>query len=690
MDALKESQHAEPGATQRRSALPESPAKAHGHGAGRALSADERLEWWRQARFGMFIHWGPYSILGGEWQGQRVDGGVGHGVGEWIMYNAQIPVADYAKIARSFNPQQFDADDWAQLAKRTGQKYLILTTKHHDGFAMFRTAASDYNIADGTAFGRDVVAELAAACARHGIRFGLYYSQAQDWHHAGGSAFNGLRDPNALWAGGDPAAGHWDASQKGDFDTYLQSIALPQVRELLTNYGPVDIFWWDTPIGMTPAHAQLFDDLLQLQPGIITNNRLLNPERANAFSGDTETPEQFIPATGVKGRAFEVCMTVNDTWGYKNHDHNWKPARQLIRQLVDTVSKGGNFLLNIGPDGEGRIPSPCRERLEAVGRWMSANGESINGAQPSVFAKLPWGRCTRRSKNGREFLYLHVLRWPQDGVLTVPGLRSPVLRAQLLCDGTQLEILESGQQSAAAVRVPLCAPDADVSVVRLEVEAPLKVTSVLPRQAEDGSLHLPAWQADIHNQPYCGQALLDLDAEHVAIRQWTDARTWLSWEVDIRQEGRFAVFADSQFLPAANRFQLSVRPLDADACDTLPAADDEGKVVGMSLDRQQGSAGADASHANQGDGNGNSATADISAPHTAQAADVVQSAEATQTAEATQSTEAAQASTTQRELGQLTFDSPGRYTLSLRPLVDGSWQAAELAALELRPLDSNA
>lgn len=504
-------------------------------------AATDRLAWWHRARFGMFIHWGPYSLLAGEWQGKRIDGGIGHGVGEWIMYNAQIPVAEYAQIARSFNPQDFDADAWVALAKRTGQKYLIITSKHHDGFALFDTQVSDYNSVNGCPLGRDIIAELAAACARHGIRFGIYYSQAQDWYHPGGSAFNGRSDPTAPWAGGDPAAGRWDAVQEGDFDAYLQTIALPQVRELLTRYGPVDIFWWDTPISMTPERAEPFHQMLQLQPDIITNNRLLNPDRVNPYSGDTETPEQFIPATGIEGRDFEVCMTVNDTWGYKKHDHNWKSTRVLIRQLVDTVSKGGNFLLNIGPDAEGRIPQPCVERMEAVGRWMDANGESIEGTQASPFTKLPWGRCTRRIDDKREFLYLHVFRWPQDGILPVPGLHSQVIDARLLATSETLE--HSKVADGWRIQVPAHAPDTDASVIRLEIEAPLKVALSLPAPDAQGTLHLPAWRADIHNRSYGGQAQLDLDVQTPAIRQWTDPQTHLTWELETAAGGTFTLFA---------------------------------------------------------------------------------------------------------------------------------------------------
>lgn len=233
-----------------------------------AATRDARMAWWRDAKFGMFIHWGPYALLGGEWQGEPV-GGVGGGYSEWIMFNAKIPVSEYAGIAGGFNPDKFDADFWARLAREAGQKYLIITAKHHDGFAMFASRASAFNIMDATPFGRDPLKELAEACHRHGIKLGFYYSQAQDWHHPGGSAYGGK-----TMDGGDPHAGCWDPAQHGSMDAYIDDVAVPQVRELLTNYGPVAVFWWDTPVGMDTARADKLAAVLALQPGIITNDRL--------------------------------------------------------------------------------------------------------------------------------------------------------------------------------------------------------------------------------------------------------------------------------------------------------------------------------------------------------------------------------------------------------------------------------
>jgi alpha-L-fucosidase len=492
---------------------------------------DARMAWWREARFGMFIHWGAYAQLAGVWDDKPIDAGVGHGIGEWIMYNAKIPVADYAREAAKFNPVEFDADAWVRLAKEAGQKYIIITSKHHDGFALFDSKASPFNIVQHTPFKRDVLKELAAACKKHEVRLGFYYSQAQDWHHPGGAAYK------TTFNGGDPVAGHWDPLQNGDFDDYLERIAIPQVRELLSNYGPVSVFWWDTPVGMTPERARRFAPLLSLQPGIISNNRLLDAYVTSEFPGDTDTPEQTIPPTGFKDRNFEVCMTMNDTWGYKKNDHNWKSSSDLIRKLVDVASKGGNFLLNVGPDALGRIPAPSVERLQAVGRWTRENGEAIYGTTASPFEKLPWGRCTQKPG----LLFLHVFEWPKDGRLIVPGLVSPIRSARLLASGETLRV--DSADGTMSFHLPAAPPDPAASVIRVELKGPLVVDNSVPKAAKDGSINLPLWMADIHNEGYGKQARLAEDHGGPAITDWADGRTRLAWKFETAAAGTYEVVA---------------------------------------------------------------------------------------------------------------------------------------------------
>ena len=420
--------------------------RPQGPGQETPAERDARMQWWREAKFGLFIHWGVYSVPAGTYDGKQVGG-----IGEWIMNTGKIPVARYAGYTKQFNPVKFDAEAWVKLAKEAGQKYIVITSKHHDGFAMFHSKASPYNIFDATPFHRDPLKELAAACQKHGIKLGFYYSQAQDWHHPGGAAIGG----------------HWDKAQDGDMDTYLKTIAVPQVKEILSNYGPIAVLWWDTPEGMTRERAEQFLPLLKLQPGIVTNNRL------GYFPGDTETPEQEIPATGFKGRDWETCMTMNDTWGFKSYDHNWKSTKELVRNLVDIVSKGGNYLLNVGPTSEGEIPPASVERLKQVGAWMKVNGPSLYGTTASVFPSLPWGRCTRKGQT----LYLHVFDWPADGNLVVP-LVNEVKKATLLArPGVKLEVEQ--ETTDVVLTVPKTAPDAIDTVIALQIEGEPKI--IMPK-----------------------------------------------------------------------------------------------------------------------------------------------------------------------------------------------------------------
>ena len=322
-------------------------------------------------------------------------------------------------------------------------KYIVITSKHHDGFAMFKSNASSFNIVDATPFKRDVIQEMAAACKKYGIKFGLYYSQAQDWNHPGGAA-NG---------------GYWDPAQNGSMDEYIDKIAVPQMKEILTKYGPISVLWFDTPTNMTPERAAKIQDVLKLQPNIIVNNRL-----GGGFSGDLETPEQFIPATGFPGRNWETCMTMNDTWGYKKDDKNFKSTKVLVQNLIDIASKGGNYLLNVGPTAEGLIPAEEVTRLQQVGAWMAKNGEAIYGTTHSPFSYLSWGRATQKGQT----IYLHVFNWPQNGELHVP-LKNTVLNARLLAaPKNRLEVKTS--DNGITIKLPATARDSIASVIALQIK----------------------------------------------------------------------------------------------------------------------------------------------------------------------------------------------------------------------------
>lgn len=402
-----------------------------------SIPDDPKMDWWREAKFGMFIHWGIYAVTAGRWEEKTT-------YGEWIMHTARIPVAEYAMLASKFNPVKFDADAWVKLAKDAGQKYIIITTKHHDGFAMFGSKASKFNIVDATPFKRDIIKELADACRRQNMKLGFYYSQAQDWHHKGGAVAH---------------SAHWDVTQHGDMNEYIDKIALPQVKEILENYGDVAVLWWDTPIGMTMEMSQKLADVTKKYPSLITNNRL-----GAGIGGDLETPEQYIPATGFPGRNWEVCMTMNDRWGYNAYDERWKSTEDLLIKLIDIVSKGGNFLLNVGPNAEGIIPEVCQQNLRELGKWLHTNGESVYGTTASPFPYLSWGRATRKCQT----IFLHVFDWPKDKQLIVP-LANKISKAYLLSDKENTLKVKAGN-GYSCIQLPAYPPDKTASVIAIQID----------------------------------------------------------------------------------------------------------------------------------------------------------------------------------------------------------------------------
>lgn len=409
---------------------------------------DSRMAWWREARFGLFIHWGIYAIPAGEWKGETQHG-------EWILQSAQIPVEEYENFAPQFNPVKFDAKEWVRIAKDAGMRYIVITSKHHDGFCLFDSKLTEYDVVDATPFKRDILKELADECHKQGISICWYHS-IMDWHH-----------PDYL-----PRRG-WEkrSAEEADFNRYIQYMK-GQVKELVTNYGEIGVLWFDGEWESTwdgEKGKDLYWFVRSLKPQIIINNRVgkgrtgmagtYEPETA---PGDFGTPEQEIPATGL-GYDWETCMTMNDHWGYNKYDHNWKSTEDLLRMLIDITSKGGNFLLNVGPTSEGLFPQPCRERLAAMGKWLEIYDESIYGTTASLFERLDWGRSTTKEKK----IFLHVFDWPEDSKLRVPGLLSKAKSAYLLNDpGTKLKV--EYQHGSAVVFLPEKAPDPIASVIVLE------------------------------------------------------------------------------------------------------------------------------------------------------------------------------------------------------------------------------
>jgi len=393
-----------------------------------AAQHNARMAWWRDAKFGMFIHWGIYSIP--------------HD-GEWHMRAHQQPFAEYSKFAAQFNPTNFNADEWMSLAHDAGMKYVVITTKHHDGFAMFKSQASAYNVVDATPFKRDVVRALSEACPRHDIRFGTYYSFLADWGHKGGGA-------------GCP---HWDpAFQDGDLHEYIKTVALPQLKELLSNYGPISELWFDTDgaKGISPEESAQVVEVLKTQPHLIVDPRL------PGVTGDFATPEQHMPAFRPHGD-WELCGTVNGAWGYTHATA--KPLNQLLPYMITAWGMGGNVLMNVGPTPDGIIPQDSAQRLREVGAWLKAYGESIYGTTAGPFTFLPWGTATRKGGT----LYLQVFQWPADGKLKVP-FTNEVEMATLLGPGKRESLKTVREHGRWVVQLPANAPDAVANVVALTVQ----------------------------------------------------------------------------------------------------------------------------------------------------------------------------------------------------------------------------
>ena len=480
---------------------------------------DERMQWWRQARFGMFIHWGVYSVPAGIYKGKQIPG-----IGEWIMENGDIPVAKYEKYAKQFNPVKFNADQWVQIAKNAGMKYIVITSKHHDGFCLWDSKVSNYDIMDTAPFKRDILKELSAACRKHGIRLCFYHS-IMDWHHP---------DAQAPFY-----PSYNDGSRTNpNFSRYVKTYLKPQLKELISSYGPLGVMWFDgewIKDWTEPQGIDLYNFVRSLQPDIIINNRVGKGRKSmqgmtkeGYFAGDFGTPEQEIPPTGLPGVDWETCMTMNDTWAFKSYDNNWKSKEDLLRKLVDIASKGGNFLLNVGPTSEGLIPQASVERLAAMSEWMAKNGESIYGTTASPFEKLPWGRCT--AKPGK--LYLHVFDWPKNSELKVPMPRSDVQKAYLLAHKDRAELLlDSDDSGNLVVTVPRKVPDVIDTVVLLEMEA----EAIVVPQAEDGTVVLKAGEAVVRGT----NARYESGGGKDNIGFWTNSDDYVIWRFKVTKTGTF-------------------------------------------------------------------------------------------------------------------------------------------------------
>ncbi len=420
---------------------------------------DARMEWFREARFGMFIHWGLYAIPAGEWNGEPV-----RGLTEWIQNGAEIPVSEYTKLKHDFNPTQYDPDAWVRLAKEAGMKYIVITTKHHDGFCLWNSEHTDWDVGS-TPYRKDLIAPLAEACRKHAIKLCFYYS-IMDWHH-----------PD--WGTKKPYRGNAD-NPAPDMDRYTAYMKA-QLKELLTNYGDIGVLWFDGEWEDAWTHERgldLYAYCRSLQPSVIINNRvdkgragMAGMTRDAKYAGDFGTPEDRVPPQGLPGVDWEACMTMNGTWGYSKRDDQWKAPENLLREFIDIVSKGGNLLLNVGPTAEGVIQPEAVERLQYFAQWMGKHAEAIHGTTANILPDTPWGRCTVKSfPDGTTRLFLHIFDWPEDGKLAVTGISGTVTAAACLTDASINVLFTQEESGALTLTLPAQAPDQIASVISVDVK----------------------------------------------------------------------------------------------------------------------------------------------------------------------------------------------------------------------------
>ncbi|GIP06450.1 hypothetical protein J28TS4_48570 [Paenibacillus lautus] len=511
---------------------------------------NRRIAWWREARFGLLVHWGPYSMLGGMWKGERVDANYA----EHIQLRGKIPVAEYAEAAAGMNPEAFDAHEWVLLAKRSGAKYLIVTAKHHDGFAMYDSKVCDYSITRHANFPRDPIEELAEACEAEGIRLGIYYSHAMDWHHPD-SQGNTLDYPGNI--GAWDLLEDWidDQDKRERFERYLHEKALPQVEELLTDYGPIGLMWFDCGHKISDEHAVWFHDRVRrLQPDCLINKRLRDDRFAD-YGNPHDNQLRFHPVQ----QDWESIHTLNDSWGFRYDDDHWKSPEELIEQLLRVAAANGNLVLNVGPLGNGAIDEKSRSLLETVGSFLERNGQAIYGTSGSPIGTPQWGYCTWKPEGNS--LYLLVRDWPQDGYLILPGLASGVQYARPIGSKTKedrLPIRQLGRWDWQ-IDVRSVPQDAYATVLELKLSGEQLESNGTPRFISSMPNTFWAYDGVIEGD---GLRRDNGKRGHDGVTGWTPPHAAVQWAFRSEEEApvhcRIIVTLSASADQAGGRFELSL------------------------------------------------------------------------------------------------------------------------------------
>ena len=491
------------------------------------ITHDQRIEWWREARFGMFIHWGVYSVPGGEWKGKKVSG-----YSEHLMRKERIFRDEYLQLAHQFNPLDFNADEWIRTAKAAGMKYFIITAKHHDGFAMYDSKVSGFNIMAQTPFKRDPMAELAAACRKQGMKFGFYYSHAFDWEHPDAPGndweYNNPGGDSLLHGGANWFDVHPELLPKAV--SYLDNKAIPQIQELIRKYHP-DILWFDTPHKIPLSeNLRILKIIRETDPNVVVNGRLARSSSVTFgdYRNTADRPAEFFPVDG----DWEAIPTTNESYGYSRFDNSHKPASFFIRLLANAASRGGNLLMNIGPMGNGRFDARDTEILAGIGKWMALNGEAIYGTIPSPLPLQSWGVTTRKGDK----VYLHVFNWPKDGKLVIGGMKSEIEKAYSLSDPRKDLKINKLNRYDQVIDVSLVKHDSVNTLIVMVPKGNIKTDTFRLLAGNGGKNRLLAFDADLHGN---GLSFGDGKTNRYCVQGWKQKEQWLSWHIRLNEPAEF-------------------------------------------------------------------------------------------------------------------------------------------------------